>query len=199
MAADNKLTKSAGEHHVCAMLARFGWASSLTRDGIERTDILGVQTLLADGARPMIEVQVKAASPNPRPSWPLGRKGTIPAVSSREWYVLVLLQQPTERPRSFVVPRDHVAAATWIRHMSWLNDPNQPEGRRNAGIDRARVDLPVWLEYEDAWELLTEPTTALAIRLPAWMREKLDDPLVGLPPGHPWLNALPDWPSCKSA
>src|SRR4051794_26877755 len=104
------------------MLARFGWASSLTRDGIERTDILAVQTRVEGDERPMIEVQVKAASPNPRPSWPLGRKGLVAAISKREWYVLVLLQQPDERPRSFVIPRDHVAAATWIRHMSWLND-----------------------------------------------------------------------------
>ncbi len=31
--ADTKQTKSIGEHYVCAMLARCGWAPALTRDG----------------------------------------------------------------------------------------------------------------------------------------------------------------------
>jgi hypothetical protein len=35
--ADTKMTKSAGEHWVCSVLARHGWAAALTRDGLERT------------------------------------------------------------------------------------------------------------------------------------------------------------------
>jgi hypothetical protein len=42
---DTKLTGSAGEHYVCSMLARYGWAPSLTRDGLERTDILAVHSV----------------------------------------------------------------------------------------------------------------------------------------------------------
>lgn len=52
------MTKSAGEHWVCSMLAQHGWGAALTRDGLERTDILAVHTT-APG-RPMIEVQVKS-------------------------------------------------------------------------------------------------------------------------------------------
>jgi hypothetical protein len=37
---DTKLTGSAGEHHVCSMLARYGWAASLNRSGLERSDVL---------------------------------------------------------------------------------------------------------------------------------------------------------------
>lgn len=39
---DRKMTKTVGEHWVCATLARHNWAPALTRDGIARTDILAV-------------------------------------------------------------------------------------------------------------------------------------------------------------
>lgn len=57
--ADTKLTKSVGEHWACSELARWGWAAALTRDGLERTDLLAVGTHLPD--RPTIEIQVKTA------------------------------------------------------------------------------------------------------------------------------------------
>jgi hypothetical protein len=41
--ADRKVIKSAGEHWVASMLARNGWAPALTRDALERTDILAVK------------------------------------------------------------------------------------------------------------------------------------------------------------
>ena len=55
---DTKQTKTVGEHHVASELARRGWAPALTRDGLERTDILAVHTV----GRRQIEVQVKPAS-----------------------------------------------------------------------------------------------------------------------------------------
>jgi hypothetical protein len=105
---DTKLSGSAGEHYVCSMLARMGWAASLTRDGLARTDILAEK---ASADRRMIEVQVKTITVG---NWPLGVKGTDGALSDREWYVFVRLGQFLDRPRTWVVPRDHVAAATWI-------------------------------------------------------------------------------------
>jgi len=54
--ADTKQTKTIGEHHVASELARRGWAPALTRDGLERTDILAVHTKPA--SRRMVEVQV---------------------------------------------------------------------------------------------------------------------------------------------
>ncbi len=45
---DTKMPKSAGEHWVCSVLARLGWAVALTRDGLERTDILAVDTTATD-------------------------------------------------------------------------------------------------------------------------------------------------------
>jgi hypothetical protein len=41
---DTKLLKSAGEHWLCGVLAGFGWAAALTRDGLERTDIVAVHS-----------------------------------------------------------------------------------------------------------------------------------------------------------
>ena len=52
---DTKMVKTVGEHWVCATLARHGWAPALTRDGLERTDILAVGTHLPE--RPTVEIQ----------------------------------------------------------------------------------------------------------------------------------------------
>jgi hypothetical protein len=56
---DTKLTKPAGEHWVCSVLARLDWGPALTRDGLERTDILAVRST---ETRRMVEIQVKAAN-----------------------------------------------------------------------------------------------------------------------------------------
>jgi hypothetical protein len=150
---DTKMTKSVGEHWVCAELSRRGWASALTRDGLERTDILAVGTHLA--GRPTIEVQVKTATGiKDTTSWPLGTKAQHAAVSEREWFVLVLLPPVPTPLRSFVVPRDHVAAAAWIEHMAWLTDPMVAPGARNAPVDRARVKASTFARYEGRWDLL---------------------------------------------
>src|SRR5690348_17223860 len=106
--ADTKMIKSAGEHWVASMLARHNWAPALTRDGLERTDILAVKVV--GKARQMIEIQVKATSAK---TWPLGDLSTKLAKSPREWYALVHLpQDPRRPPRTFVIPRNHVAAST---------------------------------------------------------------------------------------
>ena len=80
------------------MLARYGWAASLTRDGLERTDVLAVNV----DERHMIVVQVKTVRMG---SWMLGRKGTLADRSGREWYVFVKLGAPPGLPESYVVPR----------------------------------------------------------------------------------------------
>jgi hypothetical protein len=185
------MTKSSGEHWVCSMLSQFGWGAALTRDGPERTDILAVHTI--EPGRPMIEVQVKALTyAGPKSSWPLGTKEQGPSQSDREWFVLVLLgRTPTERPRSFVVPRDHVAAAAWIRHMEWLTEPGVPPGKRNVGPDRSRVEVEVFLRYEDRWDQLLASAHSAPILLPAPFWQLAQDPKVGLPAGHPWNAELP--------
>ena len=190
MSVDTKLTGVAGEHHVCSILARYLWAPSLTRDGLERTDILEVHSQ----TRRMIELQVKTLRGPGR--WPLGRKGTRPAIEDHEWYVMVRLPPPPGEPECYVIPRDYVAAATWIAHMNWLTSPDVPPGVRNATIESARVGGEVWERYRDRWDDLQKPTTDLPVLLPPWMRAAMREERVGLPDDHPWRDAeaIPDWP-----
>ena len=189
---DTKMTKSAGEHWVCSVLSRLNWGAALTRDGLERTDILAVS---ADDSRQMIEVQVKTATgATDKTSWPLGSKSQLASRTDREWFVLVALPADVKQaPRSFVVPRDVVAAAAWISHQDWLTSPDAEPGKRNAAVDRARVLLPIWASYEDRWDLINRPTTDAAVLLPPRYRELALDSRVGLPAGHPWLEELPVW------
>ena len=189
---DTKMTKSAGEHWVCSVLSRLNWGAALTRDGLERTDILAVR---ADDSRQMIEVQVKTATgATDKTSWPLGSKSQLASRTDREWFVLVALPADVKQaPRSFVVPRDVVAAAAWISHQDWLTSPDAEPGKRNAPVDRSRVLLPIWASYEDRWDLIDKPTTDAPVLLPPRYRELALDSRVGLPVGHPWLKELPVW------
>jgi hypothetical protein len=189
---DRKITKTVGEHWVCATLARHNWAPALTRDGIARTDILAVGTHLAH--RPTVEIQVKTASEwGSNTRWHLGAAANLIAASEHEWFVLVLLPELPEAPRAFVVPRDHVSAATWIVHRNWLTDPAAPEGKRNAGLSKARIHLAIWEGYEDRWDLLGTLTSKVPVLLPDWLRWCAEEERVGLPPGHPWNKVLPQW------
>lgn len=193
---DTKMTKSAGEHWVASVLARHGWGAALTRDGLERTDILAVHT---SEARPTIEVQVKTANHvGGTTSWPLGPKSQLPELSNREWFVMVEMPaSPIEKPRSFVVPRNHVAAAAWLEHMSWLTEPAAAPGKRNVGPDRSRVTIDTWVRYEDRWDLLLSPTAECPVMLPEWMQDASTlDRVVRNPVYpwvHPWREASPVW------
>ena len=186
------MIKTVGEHWTCAALARHGWAPALTRDGVERTDILAVGTHLSH--RPTIEVQVKTASgSSEKISWPLGSKAQLFDRSGREWFVLVMLPDVPSPPRAFIVPRDHLSAAAWIVHMNWLTNPDAPPGSRNAPVDRARVKAEVFAGYEDRWDLLDRSTAEAPVLLPQWLRERCQEKRVGLPPNHPWTAGLPAW------
>jgi hypothetical protein len=187
---DRKLTGSSGEHYVCYALTRKGWVASLTRDGLERTDILAVHT----DSRRMIEVQVKSTRPIGVVSWLLGAKGLIAARSNREWYVFVELSSDlTQASRCYVVPRDHVAAATWIVHQNWLTSPEAKPGTRNTPVSLARVNTDIWRRYESRWDLLELDADRAPVMLPGWLRLRALEHRVGLPPSHPWNNELPVW------
>ncbi|MEL5990644.1 hypothetical protein ACOKGD_04790 [Microbacterium phosphatis] len=191
---DTKQTKTIGEHHVAAELARRGWAPALTRDGLERTDILAV---LAEGnERRLVEVQVKAArgAKMDSISWPLGSKSQAPSLHEREYFVMVAIPHDLhDHPRSFVVPRIHVAAAAWIEHMNWLTHPDALPGKRNAPVERSRVLLRTFADYEDRWDLLEVDQSAAPVLLPSGFRDLALTERVGLPPDHEWHEGLPEW------
>ncbi len=192
---DTKQTKTIGEHHVASELARRGWAPALTRDGLERTDILAV--LVADDAqRRMVEIQVKGArGPNmERISWPLNSKAQQPSLHEREYFVMVAIPNDHSlSPRNFILPRSHVAAAAWIHHMDWLTEPGIQSGKRNAPVDRSRVGLHTFEQYEDRWDLLLIDEPDVPILLPQHYRSLALDDRVGLPPSHPWRISIPEW------
>ncbi len=193
VAVDTKMTKTIGEQYVCAMLARQDWAPALTRDGLARTDILAVHTA---EERRMIEVQVKSIrGVRPQDSWPLGLNEQKPALNDHEWFVLVAIDpNPTGPMRCFVVPRNHVAAGTWIEHKHWMTEPGIPAGKRNVDVDRARTAVATFERYENRWDLLLNSAHAAPVMLPAVFRDyALDEARIGLPPGHPWKTSLPLW------
>lgn len=193
--ADTKQTKTIGEHHVAAELARREWAPALTRDGLERTDILAVLTD-KDAPRRLIEIQVKAARGTNmnRISWPLNAKAQQPSLHGREYFVMVAIPEVSSLPlRNFILPRSHVAAAAWIEHMHWLTEPGIPIGQRNAPVDRSRVRLQTFESYEDRWDFLLADEPAVPVLLPRHYRELAQDGRVGLPPEHPWKKSLPSW------
>lgn len=191
---DTKQTKTICEHYVAAELARRGWAPALTRDGLERTDILSV---LAEGAeRRLVEVQVKAArgAKMDSISWPLGSKSQSPSLHEREYFVMVAIPHDLDdHPRSFVVPRVHVAAAAWIEHMNWLTHPDAAPGKRNAPVERSRVLLRTFADYEDRWDLLEVDQGDAPVLLPSGFRDLALSDRVGLPPDHEWHEGLPEW------
>ncbi len=188
---DTKMTKSAGEHWTCSVLSSLGWGAALTRDGLERTDILAVWT---GKDRVVIEVQVKSASHNAKQNWRVGTKAQLPSVSEREWFVMVALAaQAGDAPRSYVIPRDHLAAAAYIVHQDWLTDPSIAPGVRNTGLEQARLHADYLAAYENRWDLLIMPTPAVPVLLAPPLRTLALSQRVGLPPDHPWNKNLPIW------
>jgi hypothetical protein len=185
---DRKLVGSAGEHLVCSVLAQFNWAAALTREGVARTDVLAVNA--ETGRTISVQVKTRWVRAGLRCNFPLGLKDIVPSTSPTEWYVMVKLEGSAPAgARFFVVPRDHVAAAAWITHQSWMTDPTVLPGTRNAPQNQARVWETVWLDYESRWDLLDGPTDSVPVLLPSSLRA--DQRRVGLPPDHPWIQKVP--------
>lgn len=193
--SDTKMTKMTGEHWACATLARLGWAPTLTRDGIERTDILAVGTHIED--RPRIEVQVKTsnvsrADSTTRENFQLFRAKDEIAKSEYEWFVFVLIPPFPQMMRTFIVPRNHVCAAAWVewRISTKYQDSKQ---RSNATSEQVWVSWLTWQHYEERWDLLGTPTSDVPVMLSVFYRWQAINKFVDMPPGHPWNDEFPEW------
>ena len=69
-----------------------------------------------------------------------------------------------------------------------------------ANIRLARIRSDIWQGYEDRWDLLATRTRQVPVLLPPWLHQRAQEKRVGLPPGHPWNEALPgprSWPSLR--
>ena len=77
--------------------------------------------------------------------------------------------------------------------MQWLTDPDVAPGTRNAPVEKARSRVSTFEKYEDRWDLLSLDQRDVPLLLPPKFREWVALEAVGLPPGHPWNHALPEW------
>ena len=134
MVSDTKAVKSVGEFWTCCKLAMNGWAPALTRDGLERTDILAERSHAPFDVT-QISVQVKT-SRNER--WALNPAKIGSQRSLYEWFVLVGWNENEQTLSSYIVPRNHVSAGAWLGHMRWLI-PLLSE------IEIAGLNKPVWM------------------------------------------------------
>jgi len=186
--SDTKVVGSAGEHFVCSTLAQLRWSAALTREGVAHADVLAVHP---DPPRRMVEVQVKTIRANPRPKWPMGGRWTSASESCREWYVFVLLgADVTERPRCFIVPRDHATAGAWIAHENWRTQPGIAPGKRNTPVERVRVGIDVWESYAERWDLLQRSAYEAPVLLPPEVLDLMNEPRIGFPDWHPWSSTV---------
>lgn len=195
---DTKMPKSAGEFWTCSVLARLGWAPALTRDGVERTNILATDT----ATRQVVQIQVKAATGTAEVKWHLGKDAENVSTTKNEWFVLCALPAVAAAPgvgcevasvRSFVVPRNHVSAGVWLAYHDWLLDPSVPVGRRTTPLSRARIYEWVFEGYAERWDLLGQSTAGVMPLLPKRFRALATQANIGLPPLHPWRRRLPRW------
>lgn len=183
---DTKQIKSIGEFYACTRLAMNGWHPALTRDGIERTDILAID---AENSR-AISIQVKTTSSH---GWRLNIPKINASKQNTEWFVLVKVDIDSSRLQSFIVPWDHLTAGAWALHQNWLTDPDQKPGKRNAGADKAIIGTDVFSSYEDRWDLLENATDEAPVLLDQTIRELILGPRIGLPDWHPWKDNPPSW------
>ena len=192
MVSDTKAVKSVGEFWTCCKLAMNGWAPALTRDGLERTDILAERSHAPFDVT-QISVQVKT-SRNER--WALNPAKIGSQRSLYEWFVLVGWNENEQTLSSYIVPRNHVSAGAWLGHMRWLTDPTAKRNR-NCGPEQARMDVSVFGDYKDRWDLLLKPTSQTPILLPHELNEFAliaDASNSKLPEWHPWSgDSLPEW------
>lgn len=72
-------------------------------------------------------------------------------------------------------------------------DTSAAPGARNAPVERSRVLLGVFANYEDRWDLLNVDQGDAPVLLPPRYRDLALTERVGLPPHHEWIQGIPHW------
>ena len=183
MASDRSRIGAAGAFHTAAELARRGWEASLTYGNAPRTDIVAQH---ADQQR-LIAVQCKTASGGQ--AFMLSRTCEAPSPAGRdEWFVLVALGLPDERPSFFVMPRRAVSAYVFISHRVWLSG-TKSDGSPRSDSSVRNIERTVAEPYRERWDLMEAGADDAPVILPAFIFQHAG--ATGLPPRHP---GLPDPP-----
>jgi hypothetical protein len=87
------MTKTVGEHWVCATLVRHNWTTALTVTASrERTSLLLEPTL------PIVRQSRSKSKTGSRTTWLPGGVTQFVATSEHEWFILVLLQEFLRTP-----------------------------------------------------------------------------------------------------
>jgi len=143
---------------VAAELSRRGWLATVTIKNAPGTDVLAQRR-----DRRRLAIQTKTASYGNH--FRLSVKDEQPAEQDDEWYVLVGLREPEERPAFHVVPRHVMAAITYLEHRDWLWNLDRLRAPIREGSQRKanpqRTIRAEWINgYRDRWDLLDESAFA---------------------------------------
>ena len=151
MAKSTARVGAAGQFHTAAQLAERGWDASLTIGNTPRTDIIAQhfehQTLIA--------VQCKAKT---GAYFRLGKGSEfVSPPGNNEWFVLIALNAPTQRPDFFIVPRNVAAAYIYVAHVVWMNSASK-SGEPRKENDERDIEPPAVKYYRERWDLLERPS-----------------------------------------
>ena len=145
------LTGAAGEYYVAAELSLRGWLATPTIKNAPGTDVLAQYR--EKGI--IVAIQTKTASYGNQ--FQVSSAIELPSTAENEWVVLVKLQEVGIRPRFFVLPHNHLAAASYAQHARWLATPGR-NGQRHNDTPRRTLVAQQFFGYEDRWDLLLKPT-----------------------------------------
>jgi len=152
--ADKALVGLAGEYHVLAQLAERSYVGALTLGHTKGVDILVANP--RSGTVRKVEVKTtrralarhRVFGPSLFYSWPLSVKNE--SVSAQDLvYCFVMLGQPGELPKFFLVPAPEVAHYVKWEHQHWLK---ATAGREN-DMRLFRIEEHDPKGYRDNWAL----------------------------------------------
>ena len=177
--ANTSRAGAAGAYYTAAQLSQRGWDASLTVGNTPRTDIVAQH---ANHQR-LIAVQCKARIGPHDFILSKGCESTSPP-GRDEWFVLINLLDPGERPAFYVMPRNVLAAYLYVSHRAWLRGTNR-DGTARRDNNARNVQCSVAAPYRERWDLLEQPVD----HTPAWLPDSIFRwaTRTGLPNGHPGL------------
>jgi hypothetical protein len=169
MTTDNSITGAAGAYFVAAELSHLGWIASVTLGNAPRTDVLAQR---AGSPEIVAAIQVKTRRAG---DFQVGLKAEQPApTAGNEWFVLVSLSGPGERPDFYVMPRTHLSALTYVAYRAWLGSPGRG-GQPRRGTSMRALGTSEVEGYHEAWDDLKRPIETVAPRLPDWYYPAQED------------------------
>ena len=101
---------------------------------------------------------------------------------SNEWFVLIALRGPAQRPDFYIVPRNVAVAYIYVGHIAWLKFPAK-SGKPHVENPMRDVEQRAVKYYRERWDLLERPADKVPYWLPDWVFRW--SPHTGVPPGHP--------------